>query len=149
MPTRARRPASCQLLSGRELGVAELLPHELVRPLGVRAGEGHGHVEVGAASPLGRGEQGRVEPRIAGVEERVGALGLEEGDHGVDVARVHLGRPEALVAVRRHGRAGPVLVDVGQHEALEEATAPGHPGGSRPHSTGAHDDDAHGPVVPE
>ncbi len=74
-----REPAGLAPALGRgELRVAELHARLLVRPLRVRLGERHRHVEVGAAGVESGLEDRRVEARVDRVQDRVGALGARE-----------------------------------------------------------------------
>jgi hypothetical protein len=106
--------------------------------------ERHRHVEVGAAG-LERGvEDRRVQPRVAGVEDHVRALGAGElGDRGA-VARVDRGGGEAAVVEPGDRGLRPRGVEVGEDHAVEEVAAAGDGGEGRPDAAGAEDEDAHG-----
>ena len=122
MPTSASRPCLGPALVLGELRVAELHARELVRPLGVRGRQRHRHVEVGAAGLEGGREDRRVEARVAGVQERVGAGVSRAGRRprprrsaSTCAAPKRSGSPEP-----RDERLGPRRVDVGEDDPLEE-----------------------------
>jgi hypothetical protein len=109
----------------------------------MRARQRHRHVEVGAARRPRRGEDRRVQARVAGVEDRVGALGAGELDDRGLVARVQCDGPVAGIRVADDRRSGAVAVDVGEHQAVEEVAAARDGGDSGADPAGAQDEDAH------
>jgi hypothetical protein len=131
------------LAVARELLVAELHPRQLVRPLGMRARQRHRHVQVGAARRPRRGEDRRVQARVAGVEDRVGALGAGEVDDGGLVARVQRDGPVPGIRMAGDRRPGTVALDVGEHQAVEEVAAARDGGDRGAAPAGAQDEDAH------
>jgi len=70
------------LLGARELDVAEHHTGQFVWALGVRVGQGHGHVQVGGARIEARVEDRLVKARVARVQDRVGAQSLDQGHQG-------------------------------------------------------------------
>ena len=104
-------------------------------------GQGHRHVEIRAAVLEGRVENRRVETRISRVQDGI-RIGLaEEGDERFTIARVDLGRREAVVAVPFHDGGRPRGIEVGEGDALEEVAPFGDCGGrstDRPRSDHQH-----------
>jgi len=107
----------------------------------VRVGQGHRHVEVGASVFEGGVEDRRVEARVGRVEDGL-RLGLaKEGDERLSIARVDLGRGEALVSVALHDGSWTCRIQVGERHALEEVPSlrnRRHRGAHRPRSDHEH-----------
>jgi hypothetical protein len=127
--------------------VAQLLADELVRRLGMRLRERHGHVDVGGARIERALEDAGDDPRVRGVQDGVGAIrsghrGDVGGIGGVDPRGTELAvRPEAFddVPCAR-------LIDVGEHhlfvevatrgDRCERGADPSRPDHQDPHSGG-------------
>ena len=87
-------------------------------------------------------EDRRVEARVARVQDRVGALGLQERHDLLDARRVDLRRGEA-VTEPRDSTHGAFAVDVGEHHPLEERALRRHCRSGAADPAGAEHDDAH------
>ena len=113
-----------------QLQVAELDPGQLVRPLRVRRGQRHRHVEVvgpGGERPV---EDRHDEARVDGVEDVRRTVLAGQGRHGRRVGGVDLRRDKGAVTPpsrRRCGnrRLGPLQRVVGHHPQLEEVALGG------------------------
>ncbi|RPK28800.1 hypothetical protein EES37_36445 [Streptomyces sp. ADI91-18] len=132
-----------------ELLVAELHAALAVRVVGVRAGEGHRHVEVVAARRQRGVEQGHHEPRVGGVHQDVAAALAEQPGDGRLVGGVDAAGTEAalLVAEGGDGGLGAGQVVVGDDEVVEEVAAGGDLGDRATHAAGTHEQNTHGEVL--
>ena len=91
------------------------------------------------------GEDRRVEARVAGVEDRVGALGGAPARRSPSASEASsCAAPKRSSPVARAGaRLRALAVDVGQHEVLEEPAMAGDGGGRGAHAARSDDEDAH------
>ncbi len=144
-----RQPAGrLPLVRSRELFVAELDAGQLVRPLGVRVGQGHRHVQVVGPGRGAAVEDRHDEARVDGVED-VGRSGLaDQGRDSIGVRGVHAGRGHAGVAGARDGGLGAPEIVVGDDDVLEEVAPQRGRDEGAADAAGADDQDPHGVVAP-
>ena len=116
-----------------ELVVAELDARQLVRPLGVRLGERHRHVEVRDARLEARVEDRHVEDRVDAVQHRVGPRLADQPRATPSVLeasiRCALNRPSSSSLDERL-RAGGVVV--GERAVIEERRRRAMPANAEP-----------------
>ncbi len=121
-----------------------LVQVELVLPeQHVGARERHRHVEIRAAVLEGGVENRRVETRIRGIEDGVGLGRAQQRDERLAVARVDLGRGEAVIAVPLDHRGRPSRVEVGEGDALEEVATSRHRRDRRAYRPSPNHEDLH------
>jgi hypothetical protein len=137
-----RQPARLLPLAGhRELLVTELDPGLLVRRLGVRLRQRHGHVDVVGPGREGAVEDRHVEDRVDGVHHVRDAVLAAQRLDGRGVGRVDLRGDVPAVGGRPLLGAGRIVV--GDDDRLEEV-APSGDGRERPaDAAGADQQDPH------
>ena len=110
-------------LSALELVVAELHARQLVRPLGVRLGERHRHVEIRHPRVEARVEDRLVEDWVDGVEDRVRLRLADQLEDRVATRGVDRVRREATVVERGGDGRGAGRVVVRQGAVVEEGAS--------------------------
>ena len=89
-------------------------------------------------------EDGRVEPRVARVDDDIDPMLLRERGDGGLVTRVDPCCGQAIVTKSRNGSLGPSDVEICQHHRVEERAATGDRSDGGANSAGSHHQDAHG-----
>ncbi len=104
-----------------ELPIAELDAGLFIRPLGMRLGKGHRHVDVRAASFESGGEDRWVEPWIRRVDNHVGSGLPCRRDDRLRIGGVELeGREAIWILESRNGAPGTVAVAIRESHVVEE-----------------------------
>ena len=122
---RARAAPACSHCScAGELVVAEHLPRQLVRALGVGLRERHRHVQVRDPRLEGRVEDRLVEARVAGVQHGVGRARARSArpSSSRSEASTRSAREAAGLAEPAHRRLRALERDVGEHDLLERGS---------------------------
>jgi len=140
------------LRGGGELLVAEHHAGLLEGPHRVTPRERHRHVEIRAAGLEGGLEDRRVQPRVARVEDHVGALGARELHESMlsDFPRIAARSPASRPAAAKRPSSRPATaawargIEIGQHHAVEEVPATGDGGRGGADAARSDDEDAHG-----
>ena len=128
---------------GRQLGRAEGLTDFVVRVRRVRLREIHCHVDIGAARLESRLKNGIIQAGVAGVDDDVDLVRLSEGDDVGLVAGVNFGGCETRRVVEGlQGINAALLVDIGEHEVVEERPRFGNGCHAGPDSAGSDDENA-------
>jgi hypothetical protein len=104
----------------------------------MRLRERHGHVEVEHAGLARRGEDRRIEARVTGVDDRIGARRAQRRDDGGTIRGVEDERVDAAAPMPGGDALGALTVDVGQRDVLDKGTRHADVGDRTADAAGSH-----------